>query len=69
MVTVDARGFSCPVPLLMVQEEIKKSNPTELEVLIDAPSAAENIQRFAFHNGFQFEAVENGDEWTLKLTK
>ena len=69
MVTVDARGFSCPVPLLMVQEEIKKSNPTELEVLTDAPCAVEKIQRFAFHNGFQFEAVENGDEWTLKLTK
>ena len=69
MVTVDARGFSCPVPLLMVQEEIKKSNPTELEVLTDTPCAVENIQRFAFHNGFQVEAVENGDEWTLKLTK
>ena len=37
MATVDARGFSCPVPLLMVQEEIKKSDPAELEVLIDAP--------------------------------
>lgn len=38
MATVDARGFSCPVPLLMVQEEIKKSDPAELEVLIDAPA-------------------------------
>lgn len=69
MVTVDTRGFSCPVPLLMVQEEIKKSNPDALEVLTDAPCAVENIQRFAFHNGFQFEAVENGDEWMLRLTK
>ena len=69
MVTVDARGFSCPVPLLMVQEEIKKNDPAQLEVLIDAPCAVENIQRFAFHNGYRFEAVENGDEWTLKLSK
>ena len=52
MATVDARGFSCPVPLLMVQEEIKKNDPAQLEVLIDAPCA-----------------VENGDEWTLKLSK
>ena len=51
MATVDARGFSCPVPLLMVQEEIKKTDPAELEVLIDAPCAVENIQRFAYHNG------------------
>ena len=69
MATVDARGFSCPVPLLMVQEEIKKNDPAQLEVLIDAPCALENIQRFAFHNGYRFEAVENGDEWTLKLSK
>ena len=33
MATVDARGFSCPVPLLMVQEEIKKSDPAELEAV------------------------------------
>lgn len=69
MATVDARGFSCPVPLLMVQEEIKKNDPAQLEVLIDAPCAVENIQRFAFHNGYRFGAVENGDEWTLKLSK
>lgn len=69
MATVDARGFSCPVPLLMVQEEIKKNDPAQLEVLIDAPCAVENIQRFAFHNGYRFEAVENGDEWMLKLSK
>ena len=69
MATVDARGFSCPVPLLMVQEEIKKNDPAQLEVLIDAPCAVENIQRYAYHNGYRFEAVENGDEWTLKLSK
>ena len=69
MVTVDTRGFSCPVPLLMVQEEIKKTDPAQLEVLIDAPCAVENIQRFAYHNGYAFQAEENGDEWTLKLSK
>lgn len=69
MATVDARGYSCPVPLLMVQEEIKKTDPAELEVLIDAPCAVENIQRFAYHNGYAFHSEETGDEWTLKLTK
>ncbi len=69
MATVDARGFSCPVPLLMVQEEVKKSDPAELEVLTDAPCAVENIQRYAYHNGYDFSAQENGDEWTLTLRK
>ncbi len=69
MATVDTRGFSCPVPLLMVQEEVKKSDPAELEVLTDAPCAVENIQRYAYHNGYDFSARENGDEWTLTLRK
>ena len=69
MVTVDTRGFSCPVPLLMVQEEVKKSCSDALEVLIVSSCVFVNFQRYAYHNGFKFEAVENGDEWTLKLTK
>ena len=78
MVTVDTRGFSCPVPLLMVQEEIKKTDPAQLAVLTDAPCAVENIQRFAHHNGYDFTALEirkydtkneDGDEWTLPLRK
>lgn len=69
MVTVDTRGFSCPVPLLMVQEEIKRTDPAELAVLTDAPCAVENIQRFAHHNGYDFTALESGDEWTLTLRK
>ena len=53
----------------MVQEEIKKTDPAQLAVLTDAPCAVENIQRFAHHNGYDFTALENGDEWTLTLRK
>ena len=53
----------------MVQEEIKKTDPAQLAVLTDAPCAVENIQRFAHHNGYDFTALENADEWTLTLRK
>ena len=49
----------------MVQEEIKKTDPAELAVLTDAPCAVENIQRFAHHNGYDFTALESGDEWSI----
>ncbi len=32
---IDARGFSCPMPVVMVQKELKKSAPAELDVLVD----------------------------------
>ena len=35
MKQVDARGQLCPMPVLMVQNEIKASQPTSLEILVD----------------------------------
>lgn len=32
---VDARGFSCPMPVVMVQKEVKKNAPDTLDVLVD----------------------------------
>ena len=47
MEQVDARGQLCPMPVLMVQNEIKASHPTSLEVLVDDGCAVENVTRFA----------------------
>ena len=58
MATVDARGFSCPVPLLMVQEGDQRAIPQSWRCLSMPPCAVENIQRFAYHNGYTFRAEE-----------
>ena len=67
---IDARGFSCPMPVVMVQKEVKKSAPDTLEVLVDDPCAVENITRFANNNGYDAVSRETGDEeFALILTK
>ena len=33
--TVDARGYSCPMPVVMVQEAVKADAPATLEVLVE----------------------------------
>ena len=38
---IDARGFSCPMPVVMVQKKVKNSAPDKLEVLVDDPCAVE----------------------------
>ena len=43
---VDARGYLCPMPVVMVQNAIKKDQPATLEVLVDNETAVENIKRF-----------------------
>ena len=66
---VDTRGLSCPIPVVMVQQAIKKDAPTKLEVLADAKVAVENITRLANTNGYQVSVMEDGLDFKLTLTK
>ncbi|MCF2664105.1 sulfurtransferase TusA family protein [Oscillibacter valericigenes] len=66
---VDTRGLSCPIPVVMVQQAIKKDAPAKLEVLADAKVAVENITRLATTSGYQVSVVEDGLDFKLTLTK
>ena len=66
---VDTRGLSCPIPVVMVQQAIKKDALAKLEVLADAKVAVENITRLATTSGYQVSVVEDGLDFKLTLTK
>ena len=66
---VDARGYSCPIPVVMVQKATKTESG-DLEVLVDNRCAVENVTRFANNNGYDV-TVKNldDDEFSLLLVK
>ena len=66
---IDARGLSCPIPAVMVQKAVQKDAPAQLEVLVDAQVAVENITRLAHTNGYQISVAEDGFDYKLTLTK
>ena len=66
---IDARGLVCPMPVVMVQKEVKKSGAAELEVLVDDRCAVENITRFATNAGYRVEVAEEGNDFRLTLKK
>ena len=66
---IDARGLSCPQPVLLVQQAFKKEAPRLLTVLVDDPCAVGNITRFASSRGYAVAVTEQGGEFTLELTK
>ena len=66
---IDARGLSCPMPVLMVQREVKKSNPENLEVLVDNMTAVGNITRFAASQHYTVKVDEIDGEFKMTLTK
>lgn len=68
MVQIDARGLSCPEPVVRTQKGIA-ANPEGISVLVDAVVCVENIKRFASSRGYAVKVDENGGEYTLTLTK
>ncbi len=67
---VDARGLSCPIPVLKTQEEIKKNNPSKLEVLVDNDTAMQNVTRLGKKMGYKVAVQEREDEeYLLTMTK
>lgn len=57
---VDARGYSCPIPVVMTQREIERTKPDTLEVMVDNQAAVQNILRFAAARGYAVSVAEQG---------
>ena len=67
---IDARGLACPLPVLKVQQAVKKDAPATLEVLVDNEAAVQNVTRFANNAGYQVKVKELEDEeYSLTLSK
>ena len=66
---VDARGFLCPMPVVMVQKAVKADNPAALVVLVDDQCAVENITRYANSCGYKVTVTQDGPDYKLDLNK
>jgi tRNA 2-thiouridine synthesizing protein A len=56
--TVDARGLSCPQPVLMTMDEIKKVGKGEIFILVDTDTSKENVSRAAKSQGWLVKDVQ-----------
>ena len=66
---VDARGYVCPMPVVLVQKEVNANRPYSLEVLADDQCAVDNITRYAKSCGYKVEVTEDGHDFKLVLKK
>lgn len=60
--TVDARGLSCPQPVLMALEQMKQQTGGEIVVLVDTETSSENVSRAATSQGWSVKAIQNQAE-------
>lgn len=68
MKTVDARGLSCPEPVIRTKNALA-SGEKAYTVMVDNVTARENVSRFAMHQGYQVSWKEDGEDFILTLEK
>ena len=68
MTIVDARGLSCPEPVVMLRN-VMASGEDAYEIIVDNTVSRENVTRYAEHQGYAVSVSEAGGEYTLTLKK
>jgi len=68
--TIDARGLSCPQPVLMLINALKKINKGEIQILVDTDASKENVSRAAESKGWKVKDIQKDNlEYKIILTK
>ena len=65
---VDARGLSCPQPVLLTKNALK-AGKVPLIVLVETVTSRENVRRMAERSGYRVAVEEVGDEFKLTIEK
>ena len=65
---VDARGLSCPQPVILTKKVIS-ARKFPIEVLVDTVTSRENVRRMAEQSGLRVQVEQVGDEFKLTITR
>ncbi|HPR52967.1 MAG TPA: sulfurtransferase TusA family protein [Deltaproteobacteria bacterium] len=67
---VDARGLSCPQPVILTLNKIKELGKGQIEVLVDTDTSKENVSRAATSKGWEVKDIApDGTGYRLTLNK
>jgi len=67
MIVVDARGYSCPVPVVRTKEAIDHNPKAPLAVLVESEVSRENVSRLARSRGYSVRVERMEDGFRLLL--
>ena len=65
---LDARGLSCPEPVIMIRKAMM-SKENAYEIVVDNVASRESVTRYANHQGYNVTVTEKDGEFTLSINK
>jgi len=66
---IDARGLSCPMPVIKTKKAIEGMKSGSVVVIVDNGTARDNVSRLAKSKGFNVVLEKKGDDIYLTLSK
>jgi tRNA 2-thiouridine synthesizing protein A len=69
MTEVDARGLSCPMPVIRTKNAIEELESGSVVVIVNDGTARDNVTRLAKSRGFNISVEGKGDDIYITLTK
>jgi len=68
--TVDARGLSCPQPVILTLNEINSGRDPQINILVDTETSKENVSRAAVSKGCSIiEVVPESGGYRILIQK
>jgi len=65
---VDARGLSCPQPVILARQAIAQGK-FPIQVLVDTGTSRDNVTRMAASSGHQVNVETKGQEFVVTISK
>ncbi|WP_080800566.1 sulfurtransferase TusA family protein [Arabiibacter massiliensis] len=67
MLEVDARGLSCPEPVMMAMDALKRAGGQPVRVLVSASVARDNVMALAKRKKKSVQVERVGDDYALVI--
>lgn len=64
---VDARGLSCPEPILVTKNAVREYGKAAFSVQVSSPTARDNVNRWLQGEGRSIAVKEEGVGWLIEV--
>ncbi|MGS0765474.1 sulfurtransferase-like selenium metabolism protein YedF [Syntrophomonas curvata] len=66
---VDARGLTCPQPVIMTKKAMGEPGGDELITIVNQAVALENVSKLARSQGYETEVEQKDDDYYIHMTR
>ena len=66
MKIVDARGETCPVPVIMLKKALKQTKDENIKAIVDNELSSENIEKMLKELNIQFHSYREGNDYVVE---